>query len=35
MAAEQVVYGVITTGAESDLEQVTNLARGTWPGAGA
>lgn len=28
MAAEQVVYGVITTGAESDLEQVTNLARG-------
>ncbi|MFJ3666660.1 ATP-dependent zinc metalloprotease FtsH [Streptomyces sp. NPDC090106] len=28
MAAEQVVYGVITTGAESDLEQVTSLARG-------
>ncbi|MFE9428435.1 ATP-dependent zinc metalloprotease FtsH [Kitasatospora sp. NPDC006697] len=28
MAAEQVVYGVITTGAESDLQQVTNLARG-------
>ncbi|WP_042384886.1 ATP-dependent zinc metalloprotease FtsH [Streptacidiphilus melanogenes] len=28
MAAEHVVYGVITTGAESDLEQVTNLARG-------
>ncbi|QNP69937.1 ATP-dependent zinc metalloprotease FtsH [Streptomyces roseirectus] len=28
MAAEQVVYGVITTGAESDLEQVTNIARG-------
>ncbi|MEV5611703.1 ATP-dependent zinc metalloprotease FtsH [Streptomyces sp. NPDC052225] len=28
MAAEQVVYGVITTGAENDLEQVTNLARG-------
>ncbi|MCX4844887.1 ATP-dependent zinc metalloprotease FtsH [Streptomyces sp. NBC_00893] len=28
MAAEQVVFGVITTGAESDLEQVTNLARG-------
>ncbi|MER5641166.1 ATP-dependent zinc metalloprotease FtsH [Kitasatospora sp. NPDC002227] len=33
MAAEQVVYGVITTGAESDLEQVTNIARsmaGRW-----
>ncbi|MEV7023382.1 ATP-dependent zinc metalloprotease FtsH [Kitasatospora sp. NPDC093558] len=28
MAAEQVVYRVITTGAESDLEQVTNIARG-------
>ncbi|WP_406253103.1 ATP-dependent zinc metalloprotease FtsH [Streptomyces atratus] len=28
MAAEQVVFDVITTGAESDLEQVTNLARG-------
>jgi cell division protease FtsH len=28
MAAEQVVFGMITTGAESDLEQVTNLARG-------
>ncbi len=28
MAAEQVVYGVITTGAESDLEQVTDIARG-------
>ncbi|WP_030675956.1 ATP-dependent zinc metalloprotease FtsH [Streptomyces sp. NRRL B-1347] len=28
MAAEHVVYGVITTGAESDLEQVTNIARG-------
>jgi cell division protease FtsH len=28
MAAEQVVYGVITTGAESDLEQVTSIARG-------
>lgn len=28
MAAEQVVFGVITTGAESDLEQVTHLARG-------
>ncbi|MFI9039247.1 ATP-dependent zinc metalloprotease FtsH [Streptomyces sp. NPDC053726] len=28
MAAEQVVFGVVTTGAESDLEQVTNLARG-------
>ncbi|GGZ47328.1 ATP-dependent zinc metalloprotease FtsH [Streptomyces inusitatus] len=28
MAAEQVVFGLITTGAESDLEQVTALARG-------
>ncbi|MEU8888884.1 ATP-dependent zinc metalloprotease FtsH [Streptomyces sp. NPDC048442] len=28
MAAEQVVFGVMTTGAENDLEQVTNLARG-------
>ncbi|MEV6685121.1 ATP-dependent zinc metalloprotease FtsH [Streptomyces sp. NPDC053429] len=28
MAAEQVVYDVITTGAENDLEQVTNLVRG-------
>ncbi|MFC7790598.1 ATP-dependent zinc metalloprotease FtsH [Streptomyces cinereoruber] len=28
MAAEQVVFGVITTGAESDLEQVTTIARG-------
>jgi cell division protease FtsH len=28
MAAEQVVYGVITTGAENDLEQVTMIARG-------
>ncbi|MFF8575898.1 ATP-dependent zinc metalloprotease FtsH [Streptomyces sp. NPDC015237] len=28
MAAEHVVYGVITTGSESDLEQVTNIARG-------
>ncbi|MCX5122222.1 ATP-dependent zinc metalloprotease FtsH [Streptomyces sp. NBC_00347] len=28
MAAEQVVYEVITTGAENDLEQVTNIARG-------
>ncbi|MEU7059651.1 ATP-dependent zinc metalloprotease FtsH [Streptomyces sp. NPDC046197] len=28
MAAEYVVYGVITTGSESDLEQVTNIARG-------
>ncbi|MFC5906817.1 ATP-dependent zinc metalloprotease FtsH [Streptacidiphilus monticola] len=28
MAAEQVVYGEITTGAESDLEQVSNIARG-------
>lgn len=28
MAAEQTVFNVITTGAENDLEQVTNLARG-------
>lgn len=28
MAAEHVVYGVITTGSESDLEQVTNIVRG-------
>ncbi|GGV11109.1 ATP-dependent zinc metalloprotease FtsH [Streptomyces filipinensis] len=28
MAAEHVVYDVITTGSESDLEQVTNIARG-------
>ncbi|MGW3495580.1 ATP-dependent zinc metalloprotease FtsH [Streptomyces sp. NPDC001020] len=28
MAAEKVVYGVVTTGSESDLEQVTNIARG-------
>lgn len=28
MAAEQVVYGVITTGSENDLEQVTVIARG-------
>ncbi|GHF60206.1 hypothetical protein GCM10018783_31400 [Streptomyces griseosporeus] len=28
MAAEQVVFGVVTTGAENDLEQVTNIARG-------
>ncbi|MFF0225861.1 ATP-dependent zinc metalloprotease FtsH [Streptomyces sp. NPDC004629] len=28
MAAEQVVYDVITTGAENDLEQVTGIARG-------
>ena len=26
-AAEQVVYGVVTTGAENDLKQVTDLAR--------
>ncbi|OKJ07340.1 ATP-dependent zinc metalloprotease FtsH [Kitasatospora sp. CB01950] len=33
MAAEQVVYGVVTTGAESDLEQLTTIARsmaGRW-----
>jgi cell division protease FtsH len=32
-AAEQVVYGTVTTGAESDLEQVTRIARqmvGRW-----
>ncbi|MGC5011689.1 ATP-dependent zinc metalloprotease FtsH [Streptosporangium sp. DT93] len=28
MAAEQIVYGVVTTGSESDLEQVTVIARG-------
>ncbi|MCE0446155.1 hypothetical protein LT493_19000 [Streptomyces tricolor] len=28
MAAEEVVYGVVTTGAENDLEQVTNISRG-------
>jgi cell division protease FtsH len=28
MAAEKVVFGVITTGSESDLEQVTHIARG-------
>jgi cell division protease FtsH len=28
MAAEDVVFGVVTTGAENDLEQVTGLARG-------
>ncbi|MFE5720733.1 ATP-dependent zinc metalloprotease FtsH [Streptomyces erythrochromogenes] len=28
MAAEQIVYEVITTGAENDLEQVTNIVRG-------
>ncbi|HEV2769416.1 MAG TPA: ATP-dependent zinc metalloprotease FtsH [Solirubrobacteraceae bacterium] len=32
-AAEQIIYGNVTTGAESDLEQVTNIARqmvGRW-----
>ncbi|MGW1894960.1 ATP-dependent zinc metalloprotease FtsH [Streptomyces sp. NPDC002004] len=28
MAAEHVVFGVVTTGAENDLEQVTNIVRG-------
>ncbi|NUW30610.1 ATP-dependent metallopeptidase FtsH/Yme1/Tma family protein [Nonomuraea sp. SMC257] len=28
MAAEEVVFGVVTTGAENDLEQVTMIARG-------
>ena len=28
MAAEQVVYDVVTTGSENDLEQVTKIARG-------
>ncbi|MEV0280629.1 ATP-dependent zinc metalloprotease FtsH [Streptomyces sp. NPDC050610] len=28
MAAEKTVFGVITTGAENDLEQVTGIARG-------
>ena len=27
-AAERVVYGEITTGAESDLQQLTQIARG-------
>ena len=33
MAAEQEIYGVITTGADSDLQQATNIARqmfGRW-----
>ncbi|MWK33198.1 ATP-dependent zinc metalloprotease FtsH [Actinomadura sp. J1-007] len=33
MAAEELVFGVVTTGAESDLEQVTEIARnmvGRW-----
>jgi cell division protease FtsH len=33
MAAEQVVFGVVTTGAESDLQTCTNIARsmvGRW-----
>jgi cell division protease FtsH len=32
-AAEQIIYGDVTTGAESDLEQITNIARqmvGRW-----
>jgi cell division protease FtsH len=32
-AAEQIIYGDVTTGAESDLDQVTNIARhmvGRW-----
>jgi cell division protease FtsH len=32
-AAEDIIYGTVTTGAESDLEQVTNIARqmvGRW-----
>ncbi|HTI32924.1 MAG TPA: cell division protein FtsH, partial [Miltoncostaea sp.] len=32
-AAEEIIYGDITTGAESDLEQVTNIAKrmvGRW-----
>src|SRR5437763_16566713 len=32
-AAEELVYGDVTTGAESDLEQITNIARqmvGRW-----
>lgn len=28
MAAEQVVFGMVTTGAENDLEQVTGMVRG-------
>lgn len=33
MAAEKIVYGVVTTGAESDLDHATNIARamfGRW-----
>jgi cell division protease FtsH len=33
MAAEQIVFGVVTTGAESDLQTCTNIARamvGRW-----
>ncbi len=33
MAAEQVVFGVVTTGAESDLQTCTGIARsmvGRW-----
>ena len=33
-AAEQVVYGETTTGAESDIQQLTQLAR-AWSRAGA
>ena len=28
MAAEHVVFGIVTTGSENDLEQVTRLVRG-------
>ncbi|HKT00558.1 MAG TPA: ATP-dependent zinc metalloprotease FtsH [Rugosimonospora sp.] len=37
-AAEQIVYGEVTTGAESDLDQVSNIARqmvGRWGMSGA
>ena len=32
-AAEQVVYDEVTTGAESDIQNLTQVARG-WSGAG-
>ncbi len=34
-SAEEVVFGDLTTGAESDFQQLTQIARGTWSAAGA
>ena len=34
-AAEEVVYGTKTTGAENDIEQATQLWRAAWSRAGA